>query len=278
MYFPIQTPFARRQGCQVSMATGELLLTLTDARLEGHLPFLWTRAYRSRAAAVDFGLGLGWAHPLQLQPGYRSHHASDGVLTALCDAYGNQVFISRDTSGRIQRLGNGAGHALHLRYEQDHIAAVDYQLQHGNAWSTRNTLVSYRYDALWRLIQATYANGEIEHYRYNEQHLMVERRLGTSASLHWEWELHHNTARCIRYRGEPGPLDTRYAWQSDGRVSVQGMDGSHEEYVHDRFERLVQRIDACGGEHFKSYDPQGRLAVEQAPSGEITGAIVKSGV
>ncbi|KTS75533.1 type IV secretion protein Rhs [Pseudomonas oryzihabitans] len=51
-------------GCPVSMVTGEELLTLTDAELDGPLPFAWTRLYRSSACDSDLGLGPGWSHAL----------------------------------------------------------------------------------------------------------------------------------------------------------------------------------------------------------------------
>ncbi|WP_422776208.1 RHS repeat-associated core domain-containing protein [Pseudomonas mediterranea] len=54
----------RTDGCPVSMVTGEELLTLEDGRLDGRLPFVFTRLYRSSAADQDVGLGRGWSHAL----------------------------------------------------------------------------------------------------------------------------------------------------------------------------------------------------------------------
>ncbi len=51
-------------GCPVSMVTGEELLTLTDAVLDGVLPFEFTRLYRTSAVEIDVGLGFGWSHSL----------------------------------------------------------------------------------------------------------------------------------------------------------------------------------------------------------------------
>ncbi|MFJ4249319.1 RHS repeat-associated core domain-containing protein [Pseudomonas sp. NPDC089741] len=51
-------------GCPVSMVTGEELLTLTDAVLDGRLPFEFSRLYRSSAVEIDVGLGFGWSHSL----------------------------------------------------------------------------------------------------------------------------------------------------------------------------------------------------------------------
>ncbi|SFK63692.1 hypothetical protein SAMN03159473_03049, partial [Pseudomonas sp. NFACC52] len=51
-------------GCPVSMVTGEELLTLDDGTLDGRLPFVFTRLYRTSAVALDVGLGRGWSHAL----------------------------------------------------------------------------------------------------------------------------------------------------------------------------------------------------------------------
>ncbi|WP_231139271.1 DUF6531 domain-containing protein, partial [Pseudomonas fluorescens] len=54
----------RTHGCPVSMVTGEELLTLDDGTLDGRLPFVFTRLYRTSAADLDIGLGRGWSHAL----------------------------------------------------------------------------------------------------------------------------------------------------------------------------------------------------------------------
>ncbi|KHK61267.1 DUF6531 domain-containing protein, partial [Pseudomonas frederiksbergensis] len=54
----------RTNGCPVSMVTGEELLTLEDGTLDGRLPFIFTRLYRTSAAELDIGLGRGWSHAL----------------------------------------------------------------------------------------------------------------------------------------------------------------------------------------------------------------------
>ncbi|MEB0189659.1 hypothetical protein QN410_33980, partial [Pseudomonas sp. Bout1] len=48
------------------------------------------------------------------------YHFRDGVLTSISDAYDNRLRISCDYSGRIQRIDNGVGHGLMLRYDRGH--------------------------------------------------------------------------------------------------------------------------------------------------------------
>ncbi|AZE84350.1 Rhs-family protein [Pseudomonas orientalis] len=223
-------------------------------------------------AAIYLGSVSG---ELVLAQSSRFYHFHDGVLTAVSDAYDNRLRIFRDRLGRIERLDNGAGRSLFLRYEFDRIVAVDYQVHRATGhepfvWVTEQNIVSYAYDDAGRLVSATNAVGEREVYRYDEQHVILERRLAGGASFFWEWERAGKAARCVRHWASFSQMDTRYAWGDDGSVNVHYADGSQEVYVHDPRARLVQRIDPDGARHFKSYDAKGRLTVEQDPLGAVT--------
>ncbi|PFG24460.1 RHS repeat-associated protein [Pseudomonas lurida] len=212
---------------------------------------------------------------LVLAQSSRFYHFRDGVLTAISDAYDNRLRICRDVLGRIERLDNGIGRSLFLRYASGRIVAVDYQVQRvvdegPYVWVTEQTVVSYAYDDAGRLISATNAVGESEVYRYDAQHVILERGLAGGASFYWEWERAGKAARCVRHWASFSQMDTRYAWDDNGQVTVFNADGSQEVYVHDQRARLVQRVDPEGAEHFKSYDDKGRLTVEQDPLGAIT--------
>ncbi len=212
---------------------------------------------------------------LVLAQASRFYHFRDGVLVSISDAYDNRLRIFRDYSGRIERLDNGVGRSLFLRYVSGRIVAVDYQVQRAKGhepfeWVTEFCIVSYAYDDAGRLISATNAVGECEVYRYDDQHVILERGLAGGASFFWEWERAGKAARCVRHWASFSQMDTRYAWDDNGRVTVHNADGSQEVYVHDDRARLVQRIDADGAEYFKSYDDKGRLTVEQDPLGAVT--------
>ncbi|TKJ97611.1 type IV secretion protein Rhs [Pseudomonas fluorescens] len=212
---------------------------------------------------------------LVLAQASRFYNFRDGVLTTISDAYDNRLRLCRDRSGRIERLDNGAGRSLLLRYELDRIVAVDYQVHRAKGrepyvWETEQNVVSYAYDEHGRLVCATNAVGESERYRYDDQHVILERQLAGGASFFWEWERAGKAARCVRHWASFSQMDTRYAWGDDGRVTVHNANGSQEVYVHDQRARLVQRVDPDGATHFKSYDDQGRLTVEQDPMGAVT--------
>ncbi|MEZ1318436.1 RHS repeat-associated core domain-containing protein [Pseudomonas fluorescens] len=205
----------------------------------------------------------------------RFHHFINGQLTAISDGYGNRLRLVRDRLGRLQRLENGAGRALLLRYEHRHLVAVDYQVfvpaqTLDQSWVTEQTLVSYRYNERGQLIEARNAAGESERYDYDDQHVILQRQLAGGASFYWEWERSGKAARCIRHWASFTQMDARYVWDEPGLVTVHNIDGSQEVYQHDERARLVRQIGLDGGEHRKAYDDQGRLIAEQDPLGAIT--------
>ncbi|QIA02447.1 RHS repeat protein [Pseudomonas fluorescens] len=202
--------------------------------------------------------------------GARFYHFRVGRLTAVSDAYGNRLRITRDRLDRVERLDNGAGRSLLLRYERAHLVAVDYQVFRESAWRTEQTLVSYRFDARHRLIEASNAVGETERYDYDDQHVILQRQLAGGASFFWEWERAGKAARCVRHWASFSQMDTRYVWDDAGSVTVQYVDGTEETYVHDDTARLVRQVAADGGEQLKAYDAQGRLVAEQDALGAVT--------
>ncbi len=114
----------------------------------------------------------------------RFYHFHNGRLTAISDAYDNRLRVSRDRQQRIQRLDNGAGRALLLRYDRAHLIAVDYQrfvpaqTLAEATWHTEQTLVSYRYDECDQLIEASNAAGESERYDYDDRHVIFAAATG----------------------------------------------------------------------------------------------------
>ncbi|UFQ01952.1 RHS repeat protein [Pseudomonas fitomaticsae] len=200
----------------------------------------------------------------------RFYHFRAGRLTAVSDAYANRLTVHRDLSDRVQRLDNGAGRSLLLRYERAHLVAVDYQVFRESAWRTEQTLASYRFDARHRLIEASNAVGETERYDYDDRHVILQRQLAGGASFFWEWERAGKAARCVRHWASFSQMDTRYVWDDAGRVTVHYVDGTEETYVHDDTARLVRQVSADGGEQLKAYDTQGRLVAEQDALGAVT--------
>ncbi|MBS4078017.1 RHS repeat-associated core domain-containing protein [Pseudomonas rustica] len=200
----------------------------------------------------------------------RFYHFRAGRLTSISDAYGNRLTVHRDRSDRVQRLDNGAGRSLLLRYDRAQLIAVDYQRLQNAEWATEQILVRYCHDARQRLLAATNALDESERYDYDDAHVILQRQLTGGASFFWEWERAGKAARCVRHWASFSQMDTRYVWSDDGSVAVHYVDGTEEVYVHDDRARLVRKVEADGGEQLKAYDDQGRLVAEQDALGSVT--------
>ncbi|MDR6927583.1 YD repeat-containing protein [Pseudomonas sp. BE134] len=203
------------------------------------------------------------------------YNIKGATLIAISGKYGNRLHITRDIHGRIKRVDNGSGRALLLRYDRKHIAGIDYQQfspadNLEDAWSTIQTLVSYRYDEQHHLVEAKNAAGESERYAYDEKHVILERQLAGGASFFWEWENEGKSSRCIHHWANFSQMDARYVWDDKGSVTVTNADGSEEIYTHDDQARLISKVEPDGAEHLKAYDDKGRLIAEKDPLGAIT--------
>ena len=77
-----------------------------------------------------------------------------------------------------------------------------------------------------RLIEAKNAAGEAEHYRYNEQHVILERQLAGGAAFYWEWESEGKLSRCTHHWANFSQMEAHYAWDDKGSVTVTNADGS----------------------------------------------------
>ncbi|WP_161469352.1 DUF6531 domain-containing protein, partial [Pseudomonas syringae] len=215
----------------------------------------------------------------QAGQGDRFYHFRAGRLITISDAYDNRVHISYDMVDRIKRIDNGAGRSLLLRYDDRHIAAVDYQQQRPeynergerqDPWQTVQNLVSYRYNERDQLVCSTNAAGESEYYRYNDQHVILERQLAGGASFFWEWEREGKLSRCIRHWASYSQLEARYIWDDKGTVTVHNADGSEQVYVHDENARLISETAPDGAETQKVYNDDGRLIAEKDALGFVT--------
>jgi RHS repeat-associated protein len=230
-------------------------------------------------AAIYLGDAPGELILTQAGQQTRFYHFRAGRLITISDAYDNQLVISYDMVGRIQRIDNGAGRSLLLRYDDRRIEAVDHQQQRPeynergerqDPWLTVQTMVTYRYNERNQLVGATNAAGESEHYRYDDQHVILERQLAGGASFFWEWERTGKFARCVRHWASFSQLEARYVWDDKGTVTIHNADGSEQVYVHDKNARLISETAPDGAETQRAYDDDGRLIAEKDALGAVT--------
>lgn len=200
---------------------------------------------------------------------------SGAYLDYISDKYDNSIIIERNLDGHICRIHNTAGTGLFIHYQNNHITGVDYQQytadSNGKAtWQTLQPLVRYAYNVDNQLISATNAADESEYYQYDELNVIQERRMAGGAAYYWQWEGQGKNVRCIRHWANFDQLESRYAWDDNGQVTITRKDGSQQVYVHDKNAKLVKEIAPDGGEIAKDYDKQGRLIAERNQLGAQT--------
>lgn len=250
--------------------------------------FVWPGAQRPAItcaqvnAAIYLGDTDGELIIAQAGKHCRFFHFQNLKLSAVSDAYGNRLNIDWHL-GRLQRIDNGAGRALLLRYQQGLLCAVDYQhyddshesgdargQQRADRWCTLHTLVTYRYNDAGQLTGASNALQETEQYRYDAWHVIQERQLAGGAVSFWTWQHAGKHSRCIHHTTNFGQMHVDYQWDDRGAVTVRHQDGSQHTWVHDANARLVSHTRPGGAEHHYSHDEQGRLIAEKDPAGTLT--------
>lgn len=85
------------------------------------------------------------------------------------------------------------------KYHPDLVQAIDLENR-----GDKRSLARYSYDDQGNLVRAESDHGT-EQYQY-QGHLLIHRELPTGYSFHFEWQGQGPEARCLRSRGEPGPL------------------------------------------------------------------------
>lgn len=195
-------------------------------------------------------------------------------LEAITDRYNNRISITRNITGRIHRIHNGAGRALCIRYHNSHIQAVDYQQQlagdnEEQSWKTLQTLITYEYNAQNQLIKATNALNQTEHYHYDELNVIQSRQMAGGAIFYWQWQGEGKFVRCIKHWSNIEQLQTTYDWDDNGTVTVTRQDGSQLVYTH-QDAKLVKQINPDGGELQNTYDDDGHLIASRTPLGAET--------
>ena len=210
--------------------------------------------------------GQGFYHFRQTKSGFQ--------LESISDKYNNRIYLLRDITGKINRVHNGAGRALLLRYHNGHIIGVDYQQEiagdtYEASWKTLQTIATYHYNPQNQLTKVTNTLGETEHYHYDEHNVIQQRAMAGGAVIKWQWEGQGKQARCIEQSSNI-QASAQYQWDDNGTVTVKLHDGTEEVYTHDQAAKLIKQINRDGGELLKAYDESGNLIAERSPTGAET--------
>lgn len=152
-------------GCPVSNATGEELLQLEDANLPGHLPFVFSRTYRSSACELNIGLGFGWSHSLS-----HTLEVNDDVLI-WTDAEHKKTTLDKPTKTRPELYNKLAKAAAFLGDQADEYILVqaDQSFHHFTVQSNGKYLLSAISDQYGNKLEVHYDANQRLNYIVNEQ-------------------------------------------------------------------------------------------------------------
>ncbi|VVM68721.1 DUF6531 domain-containing protein [Pseudomonas fluorescens] len=243
----------KAQDGPVSMVTGEVLLTLTDATLDGILSFDFTRLYRSRAVELDSGLGFGWRHSLC------QHLEFHGEQVLWIDADNRRTPFPWPTTARPAIHNRLTQAAIYLGEEPDELVMAPagdaqryFHFRDGrlsvisDACDNRLTVLR---DSLGRIERLDNGADRALLLRYDLKHLVavdyqVFQRCGPQAHT---WRTEQTLAR-YRY-------DARHRL-----IETTNAAGESERYDYDEQHVILQRQLAGGASFFWAWERSGKAA------------------
>ncbi|MFP8966456.1 RHS repeat-associated core domain-containing protein [Pokkaliibacter sp. CJK22405] len=292
-------------GCPVSMVTGEELLTLNDARLEGPLALVWSRMYRTTAVEQQLGMGYGWSHSLN----HRLTVAQDRIHWR--DHEGRTVSFPHPSLSRPSIINPLAGAALYLgekpseaekakgilgeiiltqpglpfyhfrildnRTLEDGEGATGYLHALSDAYGNR---LAIHYDDQMRLSSVQDRDHQWLRFRYQEhkqerpeglRHLLDDT---PTVSLLHEVVLERRVELSDQ---NPAPrresfLLIRYHYNALHQlIAAENALGEQERYRYDKHHVIQERLMAGGACFFWEWERQGKFARAIRHGGNITG-------
>ncbi|MGF6397103.1 RHS repeat-associated protein [Pseudomonas frederiksbergensis] len=283
--------------CPVSMVTGEELLTLTDASLDGVLPFDFTRLYRTSAAEVDCGLGFGWSHslahrleidgdqviwidhenrrttfPLPNRERPAIHNSLSRAAIYLGDDPEELILAQAGEETRFYHFHNGFLTAISDAYDNRLRITRDRQqrIQHLDNGAGRALLLRYDRAHLiavdyqvfvpaQTLAEAWHTEQTLVSYRYDECAQLIEASNAAGESEHYDYDDRH----VILQRQLTGGASFFWEWERSGKAARcirhwASFSQMDTRYVWDDQGRVtVQNID--GSEEVYVHDDRARL-------------------
>ncbi|WP_338473789.1 RHS repeat-associated core domain-containing protein [Pseudomonas sp. MS646] len=243
----------RTSGCPVSMVTGEELLTLEDGTLEGRLPFIFTRLYRTSAVELDIGLGRGWshalAHRLQLEDEQVTWIDQENRRTTFPRPNARRPAIHNSLARAAIYLGSEPDELIiaqpgerapFLHFRDGHLAALS------DRYDNRLTIQRNIYGDICRLDNGA---GRALRLRYQQRHLMAVdyQSFQPATTLDDPWRTEQTLA----------------SYRYDGRfrlIEATNAAGESERYDYDDQHIILQRQLAGGASFYWEWQGVGQAA------------------
>ncbi|WLG52622.1 RHS repeat-associated core domain-containing protein [Pseudomonas sp. FP1742] len=290
-------PSTCKNGCPVSMVTGEELLTLTDGSLDGLLPFDFTRLYRTSAAEIDCGLGFGWSHslahrleiegdqviwidhenrrtPFPLPSAQRPaiHNSLSRAAIYLGNAPEELILAQAGDDTRFYHFHNGCLTAISDAYDNRLRITRDRQerIQRLDNGAGRSLLFCYERRHLVAVEYQSFHSGDVPgeawrteqtlvSYRYDARQRLIAATNAAGESERYDYDDHH----VILQRQLAGGASFYWEWQRSGKAARcirhwASFSQMDTRYVwDDQGSVTVQNID--GSEEVYVHDDRARL-------------------
>lgn len=209
-----------------------------------------------------FGNRTGITYPGGLTVGYAYDLANR--LTTVTDHASRVTTYTYDNANRLTTVAYPNGVQATYTYDDaDRLLSITHaHPTHGIITSASYTLdavgnrltmtdpdgvTSYTYDALYRLTQVTYPNGETVTYSYDP----MGNRLSLVSTVHGTTTYVYDAAdRLLSYTGPGGTVNL--TWDANGRMTGKGS----AVYTYDPLDRLMQVVDGTTTVQF-AYDGDG---------------------
>lgn len=166
--------------------------------------------------------------------------------------------------GRWAALAYGDAPPVRVRWDESgRIVALDWEEAPGKP---PRRLWEGTYDAAGNLVRVVDVHGSVQGFGYDERNRMVTRtdRRGYSFAMRYDAE-----GRCVWSAGEDGVQAVSLHFDTAAkRTLVTRADGGAWEYHHEDG-RVHRIVDPYGGVTRRSFGPDGRVAEEVGPEGEV---------
>ncbi|MDH2434377.1 polymorphic toxin type 15 domain-containing protein [Pokkaliibacter sp. MBI-7] len=239
-------------GDPVSLATGEEILPLVDARLPGQEGLVWQRLYRSRLCESDVGLGRGWRTPFHTRIEERAGRDGQPASLLYHDEQGRKVSFAPVRSGAFSdQLAEGL--RLHRRYQPhrgDDEMVIHFPDGHVKAFTRAEQRGPWRL-SLW----LTPHHG---HYRCDyDGSRLVRIRCGDHTLLRLDYDPSQRLVAVHQCRVAPDPAEQHEPVYEQAVLA---------RYVYNDHGELLRAVDQYGREEQYDYD-NGLLICRTLPSG-----------
>ncbi|RQW63623.1 RHS repeat-associated core domain-containing protein [Vibrio viridaestus] len=298
-----------KEGCPVSMVTGEELLTIEDVSLPGSIPFTFKREYRTTACEINVGLGYGWshtlAHHLEFKDGSVFWHDDENKVTTLPepteqspeiynDLASSAIFLGTEEGefilasagkpflhfkrdgdiGRLSGFSDNYSNRLNVEYDENNrVNAVINPLGIALWFSYHNDLISQiELKTAKQTEQGRVWISEhvLHHYLYNDSEQLIADRNGLDEGEDYQYD----EQNIISLRRMAGGVEFGWKWDGEGK-SVRCTEhwsntGYQSTFIWDDEKRSVNVVYSDQSVASYTHDENAKLVKTSDPDGAET--------